>query len=300
MTTIETAPPLTPNREAAPMDLQVEGVTKVYGAGASARLALDETSFTVGGGEFVSIVGPSGCGKSTLLMMMAGLLTPTAGSIHLGDRAIAGPPPGVAVVFQDYGRSLFPWMTVGRNLAMAAAADKLPKAEVARRVDEALRAVDLAGTAALYPWQMSGGMQQRVAIARALVVEPTVMLMDEPLAAVDAQTRADLQDLVLELRDRYHMTVAMVTHDIDEAVYLADRVIVLAAHPGRLIADIPVGLGHREQRTTKAEPEFMAKRAEVFTLVHRSAAPGRSTAGAQEEPARAARELELGRATTGA
>ncbi|MGD9988577.1 ABC transporter ATP-binding protein [Pseudonocardia sp.] len=263
------------------MDLHVEGVKKVYGDGPSARLALDETSFVIESGQFVSIVGPSGCGKSTLLMMMAGLLTPTAGGIRLGDKAISGPPPGVAVVFQDYGRSLFPWMTVGKNLSMAAAADKLPKAEVARRVDEALKAVDLAGTQALYPWQMSGGMQQRVAIARALVVEPTVMLMDEPLAAVDAQTRADLEDLVLALRDRYNMTVAMVTHDIDEAVYVADRVIVLAAHPGRLIADIPVDLGRRDQLTTKAEPEFVKRRAEVFTLVRRPAA----TPSAAEEDA---------------
>ena len=281
MTILATPRTRTPNGAKAPMDLHVEGVKKVYGDGPTARLALDETSFTVESGQFISIVGPSGCGKSTLLMMMAGLLKPTAGGIRLGSTPISGPPPGVAVVFQDYGRSLFPWMTVGKNLSMAAAADKLPKAEVARRVDEALTAVDLAGTQALYPWQMSGGMQQRVAIARALVVEPTVMLMDEPLAAVDAQTRADLEDLVLALRDRYDMTVAMVTHDIDEAVYVADRVIVLAAHPGRLIADIPVDLGRRDQLTTKAEPEFVKRRAEVFTLVRRPAAT--SSAGSDAE-----------------
>ena len=251
------------------MDLHVENVRKVYGEGPAARLALDETSLTVRSGQFISIVGPSGCGKSTLLMMLAGLLKPTSGSVRLGDSVITGPPPGVAVVFQDYGRSLFPWMTVGKNLSLAAAADKLTRTEVTRRVDEALAAVDLAGTAALYPWQMSGGMQQRVAIARALVVKPTVMLMDEPLAAVDAQTRADLEDLVIRLRDLYGMTVAMVTHDIDEAVYVAERVIVLAAHPGRLIADIPVDLGARDQLTTKADPEFVKRRAEVFTLVRR-------------------------------
>jgi NitT/TauT family transport system ATP-binding protein len=252
------------------MDLHVEDVRKIYGHGDSSRLALEATSFTVDSGQFISIVGASGCGKSTLLMMMAGLLKPTSGQVRLGDRAITGPPAGVAVIFQDYGRSLFPWMTVGKNLSMAASADRLPKAEVSRRVEEALSAVDLAGTASLYPWQMSGGMQQRVAIARALVVKPSVMLMDEPLAAVDAQTRADLQDLVLALRERYRMTVVMVTHDIDEAVYMADRVLGLAAHPGRLVADIPVHLGARDQLTTKAEPEFVARRAEVFKLVRRS------------------------------
>ena len=252
------------------MKLHVADVSKTYGKGAAQRVAIKDASVTINEGEFVTIVGPSGCGKSTLLMMMAGLLQPTSGTLTLGDQAITGPPKGLSVVFQDYSRSLFPWMTVRTNLSMAATAYKLPKAEVANRVDHALESVGLAGQGDVYPWQMSGGMQQRVAIARALVVEPAVMLMDEPFAAVDAQTRADLEDLVLTVRNEYNVTVAFVTHDIDEAVYLGDRILVLAAHPGRLIADVQVDLGRpRDQVKTKLEPRFAELRSEVFQLVMR-------------------------------
>ncbi|MFD6883433.1 ABC transporter ATP-binding protein [Rhodococcus sp. NPDC060084] len=256
------------------MELRIDGVTKSYGHGPDSKLILEETWLKIQEREFVSIVGPSGCGKSTLLMMMAGLLAPTGGQVMLGNEPVDGPPFGLSVVFQDYSRSLFPWMTVRRNLSMAAAAYKLPKPEVEARVDHALAAVGLAGKGAMYPWQMSGGMQQRVAIARALVVEPKVMLMDEPFAAVDAQTRADLEDLVLRVRDEYRVTVAFVTHDIDEAVYLGDRVLVLAADPGRVVADISVGLPDpREQIATKLEPRFAALRAEVYRLVMRPTTP---------------------------
>lgn len=261
------------------MNLQIDSASKTYGAGDKERLALDATSVTINDLEFVSIVGPSGCGKSTLLMMMAGLLTPTSGQIRLGDDVIDGPPFGLSVVFQDYSRSLFPWMTVHKNLTMAAAAYKLPKAELAARVEHALHSVNLDGQGHLYPWQMSGGMQQRVAIARALVVQPSVMLMDEPFAAVDAQTRADLEDLVLSVRDEYQVTIGFVTHDIDEAVYLGDRVLVLAAHPGRLVADIPIPLGSgRDQIQTKLEPTFAELRSKVFELVMRPSGPAASTA----------------------
>lgn len=248
------------------MKLSVDNVSKTYGQ----REALGATSVEILEREFVSIVGPSGCGKSTLLMMMAGLLTPTTGQIQLGDKVISGPPMGLAVVFQDYSRSLFPWLTVRRNLSMAAAAYKLGRAEVSARVDRALAAVGLPDTHDLYPYEMSGGMQQRVAIARALIVQPQVMLMDEPFAAVDAQTRADLEDLVLKVRDEYKVTVGFVTHDIDEAVYLGDRVIVLAAKPGRIIADIAVELPRpRDQIKTKIDPDFAHLRSKVFELVMR-------------------------------
>jgi NitT/TauT family transport system ATP-binding protein len=165
-------------------------------------------------------------------------------------------------------------MNVRRNLSMAASAYKLPKTELKHRVEHALESVGLAGQGDIYPWQMSGGMQQRVAIARALVVEPKVMLMDEPFAAVDAQTRADLEDLVLTVRNEYKVTVAFVTHDIDEAVYLGDRVLVLAAGPGRMIADIPVGLGRpRHQIDTKLDPRFAELRSQVYQLVMRPSEP---------------------------
>jgi NitT/TauT family transport system ATP-binding protein len=251
------------------MDITVDRITKSYGA----KPALEETSFTIAQNEFVSIVGPSGCGKSTLLMMMAGLLPSSGGEVRLDNRVVSGPAYGVGVVFQDYGRSLFPWMTVRHNLAMAAVAQKLPKDVLDERIGRALGNVGLAGHEKTYPWQMSGGMQQRVAIARAVVAEPQVLLMDEPFAAVDAQTRADLEDLVLRIRDEYGVTIALVTHDIDESVYLADRVLVLAANPGRVIRDIPVTLPlPREQVATKRLPEFADLRSTVFELVMRPGA----------------------------
>lgn len=250
--------------------LEAINLTKSYGSGASRKLILEPTSLALHQNELVSIVGPSGCGKSTLLMMSAGLLEPTDGSILVNGREIDGPPLGLAVVFQDYSRSLFPWMTVRKNLQVATYAYHLSRPETDNRIDHALTAVGLPGTGDMYPWQMSGGMQQRVAIARALVVEPKVMLMDEPFAAVDAQTRADLEDLVLRLRDEYRMTVAFVTHDIDEAVYIGDRVVVLAANPGRIVADVLVDLpAARDQVETKLHPRFAELRSEVFRMVMR-------------------------------
>lgn len=250
--------------------LVVDGVRKVYGRGADAKEVLASTSLTLSKNEFVSIVGPSGCGKSTLLMTMAGLLPPTDGRVLISGQEVFGPPAGLSVVFQDYSRSLFPWMSVRRNLLAALVVERLPKTEAETRVEQALAAVGLEGRGAMYPWQMSGGMQQRVAIARALVTEPSVMLMDEPFAAVDAQTRADLEDLVLRVRHDYDVTVALVTHDIDEAVYMADRVVVLAAGPGRVIGDLSVPLARpRDQVETKREPKFAELRAEVFSMVMR-------------------------------
>lgn len=252
------------------MDLYVDAVTKTYGKGAAAKEVLTDTSVVIDSKQFISIVGPSGCGKSTLLMIMAGLLSPSGGQVKLGDRVVDGPPMGLSVVFQDYARSLFPWMTVERNLAMAATAYQIPKTELKSRVEHALRSVGLEGSSAMYPWQMSGGMQQRVAIARALVVEPTIMLMDEPFAAVDAQTRADLEDLVLRVRAEYQVTVVFVTHDIDEAVYMADQVVVMAAEPGRIVANLPVDLPRpRDQVQTKLDPRFAELRSQVFQLVMR-------------------------------
>ncbi|MDQ1131272.1 ABC transporter ATP-binding protein [Microbacterium sp. SORGH_AS_0888] len=251
------------------MDITVDRVSKSYGA----TLALSETSFRIAQNEFVTIVGPSGCGKSTLLMMMAGLLPTSTGSIRLDEQEVRGPAHGVGVVFQDYSRSLFPWMTVKSNLAMAMVSQKLPKGERDARIARALHSVGLEGHEKTYPWQMSGGMQQRVAIARAVVALPRILLMDEPFAAVDAQTRADLEDLILRIRDEYRVTVALVTHDIDESVYLADRVLVLAAGPGRVIRDLPVDLpSPREQVATKRLPAFVDYRSTVFELVMRPVA----------------------------
>jgi len=248
------------------VEITIERLAKRYGD----RPALDPISARIGQGEFVAVVGPSGCGKSTLLMLLAGLLPAGEGRVLLDDAPVAGPPAGVSVVFQDYARSLFPWLTVRRNLALAAVAERPAKAELEHRIERALRSVGLPDAAARFPWQLSGGQQQRVAIARALVAEPRVLLMDEPFAAVDAQTRADLQDLVLRLREEYGVTIVLVTHDVDESVYLADRVLVLSPAPGRVLRDLVVDLpAPRGQLVTKALPRFAELRAEVFRLVMR-------------------------------
>ncbi|BCT77638.1 ABC transporter [Sinomonas cyclohexanicum] len=218
-------------------------------------------------GEFVCIVGPSGSGKTTLLRCMAGLQSPSSGRTVFEGTEVTEPPAKLAVVFQDYSRSLLPWMSVAKNIALPLR-NRLPKARRAERVEEVLTAVGLAGKGTLFPWQMSGGMQQRAAIARGLAYQPDVLLMDEPFAAVDAQTRIELEDLVLKVRDEFDMTIVFVTHDIDEAVYLADRVIVLSGAPTTVNRVIEVPLPTpRDQRDTKLLPDYARLRAEVFELI---------------------------------
>ena len=230
--------------------------------------ALRDLTFTVEAGELVCLVGPSGCGKTTLLRCVGGLLTPTAGEIRVGDRPVTGPPPGMAIVFQEYGRSLFPWLTVTDNVELPLKQRRLPKQRRRELVAEALAAVGLDGTETAYPWQLSGGMQQRVAIARAVAYEPDVLLMDEPFAAVDAQTRADLEDLVRALWRRLGVTILFVTHDIDEAVYLGQRVIMLSSSPtviqDELYVDLPT---ERDQLDTRADPRFTALRTHVYRQI---------------------------------
>jgi NitT/TauT family transport system ATP-binding protein len=248
--------------------ITLRDVSKTYRSGAAHRVAVEGVSLDLGRGEFVSFVGPSGCGKTTTLMMMAGLVRTSSGSISMLGEPITAPPEDAAVVFQDYSRSLFPWMRVGKNVALALNHSGLGKVEVNQRVEEVLTRVGLAGSARLYPWQLSGGMQQRVAIARALAVRPKLLMMDEPFAAVDAQTRIDLEDLLLELWSGTGMTVVFVTHDIDESVYLADRVVVMAAHPGRILKEVVVDLPRpRNQIETKELHEYAELRATVLELV---------------------------------
>ncbi|WP_084704090.1 ABC transporter ATP-binding protein [Phaeacidiphilus oryzae] len=234
--------------------------------------SLGEVAFQAAHGELLTLVGPSGCGKSTLLRAVGGLQTPSRGRVLLDGRPVSGVPEGLAVVFQDYSRSLFPWLTVGENVALPLRRSSGAGMSRARRrgiAEEALEAVGLGAAAARRrTWELSGGMQQRVAIARALACVPRLLLMDEPFGSVDAQTREDLEDLLLAVRAERGMTVLVVTHDIDEAVYLGDRVLVLSGRPGRLVADLDVPLGHRRRQVaTRAEREFVALRAEVATLV---------------------------------
>ena len=250
--------------------LEVTDVGHRFGSGPNAHTAIDSVSFTVSEGELVCIVGPSGCGKSTLLRSVAGLLRPTFGSVRLQGKQVDGVPADLAVVFQDYSRSLFPWLSVQGNVQFPLHSRGLTRSERKARANEALESVALNGTARKYPWQLSGGMQQRVALARALAYRPALLLMDEPFASVDAQTRADLEDLLLRVRREHNTTILLVTHDIDESVYLGDRVLVLSSTPGTVIADLEVKLpADRDQITTRASDEFVKLRSETARLLRR-------------------------------
>jgi NitT/TauT family transport system ATP-binding protein len=251
--------------------LEVRGLRKVYqGPGRSVE-ALRELTFSVAASELVCVVGPSGCGKTTLLRCAAGLLEPTAGEILLEGALVAGPPPDMAVVFQEYGRSLFPWMTVRANVELPLRSKGLAGDHRRRLATDALAAVGLGDVGGAYPWQLSGGMQQRVAIARAVAYEPHVLLMDEPFAAVDAQTRAELEDLVRSLWRRTGVTIVFVTHDIDEAVYLGQRVLVLSSSPTVVQEVLAVDLpGERDQLTTRSDPRFTQLRSHVYAQIQQA------------------------------
>ena len=258
--------------------LQVRGIKKTYESRGRTVEAVRDLTFSVGQGELVCLVGPSGAGKTTLLKIMSGLLRPTSGEVVVDGQRVDGPPPGLALVFQEYGRSLFPWMSVGQNVELPLEQKKLPADRRRHLVEEALEAVGLADVHSAYPWQLSGGMQQRVAIARAVAHEPRVLLMDEPFAAVDAQTRADLEDLLRTIWRRLQVTVLFVTHDIDEAVYLGQRVLVLSGSPTVVRQDLPIDLpDDRDQLTTRSTPRFAELRAQVYAQIHRPTASSAKT-----------------------
>jgi NitT/TauT family transport system ATP-binding protein len=248
--------------------LDVSGLQKRYAS--SGLLAIDNITLDVKQREFVSIVGPSGCGKTTLLKTICGLLSPSAGSVTLDGKLVTTPPPEMVLVFQDYARSLFPWLTVEGNVRFPLKKKNLAAAESKRAVGEALAAVGLDRFVKQYPWQLSGGMQQRVAIARAVAFRPEILLLDEPFASVDALARAELEDLTLRLRDEFGITMLLVTHDIDEAVYLSDRVFVLSPPPSVVVREFAIPLGPtRDQETTRSDPRFLSLRNEIHHLIGR-------------------------------
>jgi NitT/TauT family transport system ATP-binding protein len=238
----------------------------------------------------VSIVGPSGCGKSTLLRCIAGLLPPTSGTVTLSGALVERVPDRLSVVFQDYSRSLYPWLTVQDNVALPLRRTERSRKVRRAKADESLAQIGLPGVGQKYPWQLSGGMQQRVAIARALACDPALLLMDEPFGSVDAQTREDLEDLTLRVRSERGITILLVTHDIDESVYVGDRVVVLTPGPDRILADLRVNLpAPRDQITTKELPEFVQLRTEVSRLIrNRSDKNEASGAGSTPQAATAA------------
>jgi len=244
------------------LDVRDVGVT--YGS----REVMRGVTFAVTQGEFITIVGPSGCGKTTLLRALAGLVHPSAGSVRFKDREIGEPQAEVAVVFQDYQRALLPWRTVSGNIALALEARGIPRAERPGRIAALLGRVGLTRYADHFPTQLSGGLQQRVQIARALAQEPEVLLMDEPFGALDAMTRQHLQDELLEIWHTTPTTVVFITHDLEEAIYLGDRIIVLEADPGRIGADIRVDLPRpRNQLTTREDAGFLGIRHRLFGLL---------------------------------
>lgn len=267
------------------MQTQVSPKT-VQPPAASALMSIDKMSFYYGEkqiiseltaelypGEFMCIVGPSGVGKTTLLQCLSGLRAPTEGQIAFDGKPVTSPPKGLAVVFQDYAHSLMPWLSSLNNVALPLKSAGVPKKERLARAAEALSQVGLEGNETKYPWQLSGGQQQRVAIARALACRPKAIIMDEPFASVDAQTRSDLEDLTLRVRNELGVAIMLVTHDIDEAVYLSDKIMVLNGHPssGRpahIVDMVKVPFGStRDQLKTKALPSFADLRTRVYSQI---------------------------------
>lgn len=226
------------------------------------NLALDATSLSVAAGEFIAIIGPSGCGKSTLLRLIAGLDVPDSGELWVGDDRITGPSAERGLVFQD--PNLFPWLTVSRNIQSGLVARGVLHKK-RQEVDEFIRLVGLEKFAHAYPHHLSGGMAQRTALARALINHPRVLLLDEPLGALDAFTRMRMQDEVLRLWENRRTTMLLVTHDIDEAIYMADRIVIMTPHPGRIERTMKISLDRPRQRNS---PEFLNLRSEILELLH--------------------------------
>lgn len=237
---------------------------KVYKTGKKSRSAIE--MYTYSGYDFVCIVGPSGCGKSTLLRMLAGLDFPSAGNIIVNDRKVTGPGPDRGMVFQTY--TLFPWMNVEDNIKFGLKIKKLPKAEQQEIADRYLKIIGLEKFAQSYSKELSGGMKQRVAIARALANQPEVLLMDEPFGALDPHTKSMMQLLMREIWVKEHPTVVFITHDIDEAVFLADKIYVMSARPGKMIKRVNVYLPHKRTLDLKDSPEFIKIRKGINDLLY--------------------------------
>jgi NitT/TauT family transport system ATP-binding protein len=246
--------------------LEVKNLDKIYKTNKGETLALKNVSFKTHKREFVCIIGPSGCGKSTLARILAGLESYSGGEVLLDDKPIEGPGRDRGMVFQGY--TLFPWRTVKQNVMFGLEMNGISSSEADREAELWLELVGLEKFANSYPHELSGGMKQRVAIARALVNQPRILLMDEPFGALDAQTRAKMQAHLLEIWRNIDITIVFITHDLDEAIFLADRILVLKAHPGEVMELIEVSVPRPRQLTQSNSPEFLATKARLEALIH--------------------------------
>jgi NitT/TauT family transport system ATP-binding protein len=249
----------------SPGHIQIEQVRIRLGDGASAFEAVQDVSLDIAPGEFVCLLGPSGCGKSTLLGALAGHLQPSAGSIRIDGAAVEGPDPSRGLVFQQH--TLFPWQRVIDNVAFGLKMQGVPRAERQQQAKALLDSVGLAGFEDRYPSQLSGGMQQRVEIARVLINHPRVLLMDEPFGALDALTRVKMQQLLLQVWERIRTTVVFVTHDIDEALFLADRIVVMSARPGRIVEQLVLPFARPRDASLITQPEFVQLKRHCLQLL---------------------------------
>ncbi|OGA79841.1 MAG: hypothetical protein A3G81_27070 [Betaproteobacteria bacterium RIFCSPLOWO2_12_FULL_65_14] len=249
--------------------IDVREVSKSFSVGQNRLNVFSGFNYRIPEGRFLSIVGPSGCGKSTLLKMIAGLDNPTSGEILFHGTPVTAPPKGMIYVFQQYTKSILPWRTVLQNIQFGLGSrKKLPAREAREKCMEYMHLVGLQGYESYYPYQLSGGMQQRVVIARALICEPEVLLMDEPFSAVDAMTRAILQELILKIWERIAITILFVTHDVDEAVFLSDHIISLSRAPATLREDVAIDLAYpRDQIETRGHHRFTIYRQRLFSSI---------------------------------
>ncbi|MBM6404477.1 ABC transporter ATP-binding protein [Phycicoccus sp. CSK15P-2] len=257
--------------------ISVREVTKEFDLGKETFTALDRVSLDVADNEFVTVVGPSGCGKSTLMNILAGLEEPTSGEALVDGATVTGPGPERGVIFQQY--ALFPWLTVRKNVEFGLRTAKMSKGERREKADHFIEMVGLTQFADALPKMLSGGMRQRCAIARAYAVDPSILLMDEPFGALDALTRVNLQDQLLETWSREKRTVVFITHDVDEAVYLANRVVVMAARPGRIYDVVDVDLPYPRTEEFRLSHEFAELRNRVWNSVYHQTGPDAERTG---------------------
>jgi NitT/TauT family transport system ATP-binding protein len=255
--------------------LEIQGLSKSYRQmGGESTLAIGNISCQVEPGEFVSFVGPSGCGKTTLLMSIAGLIAPSAGKIVVKGREVSGPPPNLVLVFQEFNKSLFAWRSVLGNVRFGLEAKNHRSREAQNKAKFLIDLVGLTGFENHYPWELSGGMQQRVAIARALAYEPEVLLMDEPFGSLDALTRLQLEDKLLEVWEQLGTTILFITHDIEEAIYLSDRICVLSRRPSEITQELRIDFPRpRNQVATRAEARFMEIRNRIYKKISSESTP---------------------------